>query len=285
MAVEFLTYYLGPLGNLRQLPMVPIRSAVDIAYARLGGEHVTLNGQLTLDRVGYKRTWKTAWRCLEAQEAGPLEAAFLGLSRAKLRLLDPRQRNRLTPDGSAGGSYTRSPRAFVASAGAVTFRVAPAPTDLAGVVDGGLDWEVPAGGGKLTADSGTLTRVPLLAGQQVTASVYVSGAGGVQVGATPYDAAGAAQADILAAAVTLGGAWQRLSHTFTPAAGQVAAAPCLVAAAGTARTLQTTGWQLQAGGLSEWVPGTGCPHVVVGGFGRDHPSLAGHDVEIVLREV
>jgi hypothetical protein len=286
MEPTFTTYWLGPLGALRALPMVPVHGSVDVDLALIGATQTTLGGRLVLDIAGHKRTWGMSWQCLTNDEIGAIRAVFLGLPGAIPRLVDPRETNRLSADASSGGSYTRTAAAFAPTAGTVAYAAMTVPAALVDLLAGGISWAVTTAGGTLLADSGSDRRVPLIPGEQVTVTAWAAGAGAAQVGAVPYDAAGVAGAASLGALVTLTGAWQRLTHTWTPGAGAVAGAPALVAAAGSARTVTTTAWQWQASAVTDWTPGLGCPQVLITASSRRLPGVgSGNDLDITVREV
>ncbi|MGH9290105.1 MAG: hypothetical protein ACRD0V_17725 [Acidimicrobiales bacterium] len=281
-----LTYFwLGPLGGLRQLPLLPVTGNTTADETLIGDVTESLDGTATLHVFGHRRSWRCDWVCLTADEVAPLAAMFRRLDRRPLRLVDPRDRNRLTRDGSTAGCYSRDTRAHTTTAGAPAFvAVTDYPAPYAGLVDGGVAWPVPASTAATLRVDDT-GRVPLLPGETVTVSALVKGTLGAQLGVAYYDAAGAAAGTSLAGTVTLAG-WVVASHTVTPAAGQVAGSLTLTVASGAARTVTVGPAQWQTGPVvSGWAPGAGCPVVVAPAMTTRYPGLAHSDTGLQLREV
>lgn len=275
-------FYLGPLGYLRPMPLVPINAAMNATEALIGGLFTSLDGTGTLDVLGHKRTWELAWVCLTPGETAAAHAMFQGLSRAAIRIIDPRAGNRLTRDGASGGSYNRDTRAHAVTAGTRSFvTVTDYPADVLGLVDGGVAWSVPLNMASTMRIDAT-DKIPLIPGEQLTVHLLVKGTLGAQLGVQFYDVAGTAGSTSLGSSATLSG-WQWLTHTFTPTAAQVSAALILVAASGAARTV-TVGPGLWAADNDEWCPGTGCPMVLPTASPTSYPGLANIDTGLTLRE-
>ena len=278
---EPLSLWVGPLGRLHELPVLPIRGSHPAGHDRIGAVHTSLSGTTTVDVLAHRRSWSVDWTCLTAAEWGYLEAWWLGLGRDKpYRIVDPRRANRLTRDGSSGGSYSHGVTAHTVTAGTRSYvPVTDWPADVE--LDGAVSWVVPAAGATLRIDDAL--RVPLIPGEQVTLAVLLADSGSAQVGAQLYDAAGVSAGTSLAAAGTFTG-WAWRTHTFTPTAGQVAASLAVVAAAG-ARTVRVGPAQAEAGAASTpWTPGSGCPLVVLTEFASSYP-LGLYDASIEIREV
>jgi hypothetical protein len=275
-SVEPMSLHVGPLGQLRTLPVLPIRGRHPAGHERIGGASTSLDGTTTLDVRAYRRTWAVDWTCLSADDWGWLEAWWLGLRRGvEHRIVDPRRPNRLTRDGSSGGSYSHTTDAHTVTAGTVGYvAVADYPTAIQ--LDGAVSWAVPAPGATLRVDD--TPRIPLVDGEEVTVSVLLNDPGSVQVGARLYDVAGATTDDLSPAETHSGWVWR--SHTFTPA-GQVSASLAVVAAAG-ARTARVG--PARWGEDTDWTPGSGCPAVLLTSFATTYP-LGYYDVGIELREV
>lgn len=281
-----LTYfYVGPLGYLQQLPLLPVKGSTDASEALIGALLTSMAGGATLDVFGHKRTWVLDWVCLSQEETAAAHAWFQGLTTAPLRIVDPRAGNWLTRDGAAGGAYHRDTRAhtLTAGSGSISFgTVSDYPTGLAGLLDGGVTWNVP------NATTATLRiddtdRIPLIPGQPITVQVWLKGSGNVQVGAQFYDVTGAAAGNTVGA-LTAVGSWGPVVATFTPTTGQVAASLQVVAASGAGRVL-TVGPATWHPTNTDWVPGTGCPEVLVTDRKITYPGLANQDTGITLREV
>lgn len=292
MALEtpsFTIFRLGPVGRMRNLPMVPVDAQFDMSLTRIGGEHVALTGALTLDTVGHKRTWGLSFRCLDADEIDFMRALYLRTVSGALRLIDPRERNRLSKAGSSGGSYQRTTAAHTTTAGTLSV-VQPTdyPEPYVDRVDSAVALAVPATTvTTLRINSATHDRVPVVPGEPVTVSVLAKGTLGAQVGVQPYDITGAALSTSLASSVTLSTTWQRLTHTWTPGATAVSASLILQCASGAARTVTIGPAQYEPGSvLNDWVLGLGVPVVAIG----DMPHhLAGvgalYGVDLALREM
>lgn len=281
-----LTYFwLGPVGRLRRLPLLPVGGRFDADEELVGGLRVALDGTATLDVMGHRRTWRLEWACLEPDEVGPIRAHYLGLSGAALRLIDPRARNRLTRDGSSGGSYSRDTGAFTADAGELAFaQVADYPSEYADQLDGGVVWSVPAAvAADLLIDDAL--RIPLVPGETLTVSVLLKGSGDASVGLRFYDPAGDPAGDDTASAATLSG-WAWFSHTVTPTDGQVAASVLVAAASGDERAVTVGPAQVESGAeATGWVPGSGCPVVLPTDMTTTYPGLAHSEPGLTLREV
>ena len=281
-----LTYFwLGPLGYLRQMPLLPVDGSSDVAEELIGAVQLSMNGSATVDVFGHKRTWQLDWVCLTHAETAAVHAWFQGLTTDAVRIVDPRAGNRLTRDGASGGSYHRDTRAhtLTAGSGTATFGVVTDyPAALVGMVNGGVAWSVPnITTSTLRIDDTDL--IPLIAGEQITATVWLKGSGTAQVGVQFYDTAEAAAGTTLASSVTLG-AWAPYSVTFTPTVSQVSASLMVVAASGSPRTV-TVGPALWHPTNTDWVPGTGCPAVIPTARSISYPGLLHQDTGVTLREV
>lgn len=278
-----LTYFwLGPLGYLRQLPLLPVRDSVNATEELIGGLTVGMDGTGTLDVFGFKRSWQLDWVCLELLETRTQHALFQGLTRSPVRIVDPRAGNRLTRDGASGGSRSRDVTAHTVTAGTRSFvAVTDYPADYLGLIDGGISWSVPVSTAATLRIDAT-DKIPLIPGEQVRLAVLLASTGSAQVGVQPYDVAGAAGSTSLASSVTLG-SWTWYSHTFTPSATQVSASLIVVAASGAARTVRV-GPALWHPDSTDWVPGTGCPRVLLTGSSTRYPGVANRDAGLVVRE-
>lgn len=277
-------FWLGPLGLLRALPSVAWGDDVQAPLARIGGAQDAIDGRLSVADLGSKKQWSFTWPFLTPDEVAPIEAWWLHLADASLRLLDQRRRNRLSRDGSSAGCRSRSVAAHTTTAGTPVFvPVADYPTSSPwyGLVDGGISWPVPASTAATMRIDGA-DRIPLLPGEQVTLAVPVKGSGSAQVGAQLYDLAGASAGTSLASAVTLAG-WTTYTRTFTPTGTQVSAELVIVAASGSARTLTVGPALWGAGGA--WAPGTGCPQVELIDFAQSYADTDDEAVSLTVREV
>lgn len=275
-------FWLGPLGRLRQLPLLPVGGNTDATEQLVGGFNTSINGTGTLHVLGHKRTWQLDWVCLTAAEESAVHAWFQGLTRSALRIVDVRAWNRLSRDGASGGSWSRDVAAHTVTAGTRTFGlVTDYPAAIADVVDGGISWVVPLNTASTLRIDAT-DKIPLIPGETITLSVLLKGTLNAQVGVQFYDLAEAATTTSLAASATLG-AWAWYSHTFTPSSTQKSASLIVSAASGAARTL-TIGPALWHPRNTDWTPGTGCPRVLATAMPMRYPGLANHDSGITFVE-
>jgi hypothetical protein len=280
---DFAYFWLGPLGYLQELPLLPVDGSSDASEELIGVLLTSLYGGGTLDVFGLKRTWQLDWVCLTHAETMTVAAWFQGLTTAPLRLVDTRGGNRLSRDAAAAGSYSRDVDAHTVLAGSVSFvAVTDYPAPFAGVIDGGIAWVVPAVTVATLVLDGT-DLIPLIPGETVTATVWLQGTGNVQVGAQFYDTAGAGAGTALATSAALG-VWAAYSVTFTPTATQVAAALIVVAASGSGRTV-SVGPALWHPTNTDWVPGVGCPEVLATSRRTAYPGLTNQNTGVTLREV
>lgn len=278
-----LTYFwLGPLGQMRQLPLLPLSGSADAPEGLIGGLFQAVNGTGTLQVLGMKRSWQLPWVCLTPGEIAAVHAWYQGLTRADLRIIDPRAGNRLSRDGASGGSFNRGVEAHTVTAGTRAFTaVTDYPSDVLGLVDGGIAWAVPLNTAATLRIDAT-DKIPLIPDQAITVHLLVKGTLGAQLGTQYYDVAGSAGSTSLASSATLG-AWAWRTHTFTPAAGQVSGSLILAAASGAARTI-TIGPGLWHPTNSDWCPGHGCPRVLPPAMPMSYPGLANLDPGITLQE-
>ncbi|MGH3921343.1 MAG: hypothetical protein ACRDTT_00410, partial [Pseudonocardiaceae bacterium] len=67
-------FWLGPLGYLRQLPLLPVGGGTDATELLIGGLFESLDGTATLQILGHKRSWQLDWVCLSADEIAAVHA-------------------------------------------------------------------------------------------------------------------------------------------------------------------------------------------------------------------
>lgn len=280
--LELNRFWLGPLGRLRQLPLLPVGGTTDATEQLIGGLTTSINGTGTLHVLGHKRTWQLDWPCLTAAEVTAMHAWFQGLTRAPLRIVDVRAWNRLSRDGASGGSWSRDVTAHTVTAGTRTFGlIADYPDAIADVVDGGISWAVPLNMASTLRIDAT-DKTPLIPSEAITLSVLLKGTLGAQVGVQYYDITEAATITSLSSSATLG-AWAWYSHTFTPSSTQKSAALIVTAASGAARTL-VIGPALWHPRNADWTPGAGCPRVLATAMATRYPGMANHDPGVTLVE-
>lgn len=274
-------FWLGPVGGLRQMPLMPVRGSTDATEELIGGLFQAADGTGTLQVRGHRRSWELDWSCLTPVELAPAHAMFQGLQRSALRVVDPRAGNRLSRNGAAGGCYSRDATGFTVTAGSLAFSaVTDYPATYAGLLDGGIAWSVPVSTAATLRVDDTL-RVPLIVGEPVTVSMLVKGTLGAQVGVRQYNAAGATT-DSLASSVTLG-SWALLTHILTPTSDKVSGSLALTVASGAARTV-TVGPAVWHPTSTTWCPGTGCPVVLPTKMPWSYPGLANINAGMTLQE-
>jgi hypothetical protein len=279
-------WMLGPIGALRTITSPPVAVPPDVTAARLGAVHRTLSGRVTVDRLAVKRTWKLGWQVLDTATMEYLDALHLGLLDGALWLVDGQRRNRSSVQVATGGSEKRTTTGFSASTGTIAYAAGAAPTGV--VAAGAITWTVPITvGGQLLGDTGAARR-PLVAGEQVTVSVYAKGASvTARAVLVPYDAAGSAGTPVIGSGVAMSGSYQRLSVTHTVTSGQVSCAIGVdIATSNPAGTVTTTGWQLEAAAsASAWHPGGGAAPVAIESLEETYPMPGRRGAALTLLEV
>lgn len=280
---DFTYFWLGPLGYLQQLPLLPLDGSTDVSEELIGVLLTSLTGGATLDVFGLKRTWQLDWVCLTHPETTAVAAWFQGLTSAPIRIIDPRGGNRLTRDAAAAGSHSRDDSAHIPLTGSTAFvSVTDYPAPFAGIIDGGIAWVVPAATTATLVIDG-VALIPLIPGEQITATVWLQGTGNAAVGAQFYDTTGTPNGTAVATSTALGN-WAAYSVTFTPTPGQVSAALTVLAASGSGRTV-SVGPALWHPDNTDWVPGVGCPQVLPTARKTVYPGLSNQDTGVTLREV
>src|SRR5690606_23969820 len=93
------TWYLGPLGKLRGV--VGPDAGTTATSTRYGGVHQGLTGARTMDITGHRREVEFQFTYLEKAEFEWLNALHARMVPGPLYLLDPRYRNRLSPQATS----------------------------------------------------------------------------------------------------------------------------------------------------------------------------------------
>jgi hypothetical protein len=267
-----LTWYLGPIGNLVQIP-APAKPA-EVPHAIPGGVLEALGGAVTVDRTGYAaRSWRMEWPYLTEDNLTYLEAVGNGLVKGPLRLLDPMRRNRLPRRIAAAGSLRRSATDFTKTVGNTPTWVAAADPPSTVPVRGAISWQRTATtAGSLTPAS-SADRVPCIVGEQVRASIWVRNAT-IQAAAAvdAWDSAGSSSRTTGTATTLSVSTWTQLTVTYTVASGRVSLSPALVVANGqAASTLHATGWQISLSSEpTTWTVGGGTPVVAASELAQNY---------------
>lgn len=105
------TWYLGPLGDLRALPC-PEPDITDTTV-RYGGIHQGLSGARTVDVTGYRTEYGFEFEYLEPEEFRWLRAMHTRMVPGPYRLIDPRYKNRLSPQSTAMWQVAATPDAVI----------------------------------------------------------------------------------------------------------------------------------------------------------------------------
>lgn len=265
MAINRYRFYVGPVGGLRVLPPFSPGMTPEASPLILGGNHVSLSGRVTRDRVTTKRQWNMSWDRLKQDDLAVIESFMLRAQTNPYFLIDGRRRNILHADASATGNTTRSKKSFVASAGALAFSAATLPTELVGVLDSHLAWTGVVNTNTLKI-AGTNSPpglwIPTLPGSTYTFSAYLTGTTTCRLTAFPFNAAGVAQTAATSGNLVLTGSYQRFDWAWTPLAGEVSVQFGLTATG--SGNISTVAWQVEMDQpVSGWAFGFGCPEVVL----------------------
>ncbi|MBP2479097.1 hypothetical protein JOF53_007969 [Crossiella equi] len=274
-------FYLGPLGALRELPSPSPDKPPEASATRYGAVHRSLTGRPTIDRVAVRRTWVLSWPHLDADTAAFLDALHLGLVDGPLWLIDPQRPNRLPVQAAATGTGTRSPQGFTASSG--TLRWVPLSSSVP--LAGGLRWDATSQGGQLGAD----TEVPVLPGEALTASAYVSSGVSVRLVLTAHSASGAQLGAAESAPTTPGPTMRRVTVTALPPAGAASVRlALLLAPGGPGGAVSTQAWQIETARPADadvWTPGGGTAVVAVESVTTAYPLPGSYGTTVTLWEV
>lgn len=231
-------FYLGPLGDLRALPVIERDQKVDAPAAATIGEHTSLTGARTVDRMGpHRRTWQLSWVYLSPDEVDDIDSIRRGLLGSPLWLVDPQRPNLAAPQVATAGTERRTVDGWTSTAGARRWkRLEARPAGVRAV--GAIEWERATIADTLSVGR-TLTalRTPLLRdGLPVSVAARIrrtsTVATQVRAGIDLFHADGS-RTTVLAAAVTPAqNEWIDLPLSTTPPSTAVAFAPCWSVEAG-----------------------------------------------------
>lgn len=281
------TWYLGPVGNLREIPAP--QDPAEVTPALVGGVHESLTGSVTVDRLAQPRTWALEWPNLPEDDLTYLEAIGYGLVTGPLRLLDPMRRNRLPVEVASGGSVSRSAEAFTQTGGEDPTWAAVTDPPTSAPVRGTISWERASTAAASLTTADETDRVPVVEGEELRASIWVRGAAvDAAAGVDAWNTAGSAARTTGTATTLHATTWTQLTVTYTAASGRVTVSPVLVVASGqAASTLHATGWQVSlAAEPVTWAPGGGAPTVVAGELANSYKLMdtPRHSWSMTLRE-
>jgi hypothetical protein len=241
----------------------------------IGALQQSLSGRTTYDIRNYKKTWALEWTFRKSDEYVMLESMFHGLSGQPVRFMDGRRRNLFPMNIAAGGSAVLDTDGWSLTSGIGTMAFSTTlalPTELAGKIAGGIACATLAQNNTLQAVYET---IPLLQGSSYRFSGYIAGTGTVQAFAQRLSATGAVLGTTdFGSAITLTGSYVPFEKVFAPVSGDAAAwLGFRVTSTGTS-AITTTGWMTQLDEAKKgWLPGAGCPEVLVTKFQRKYYDL------------
>jgi len=293
-----MTIYLGPVGALQSLPSVGRGFAANVALGTAAHEIAGGRGGRVVDRVGAPlRTWTMGRAFLTLDEIGVLEGLALGgYGAGPFVLLDPWQRNLLSPNQSSGTDVLDDTTGFVAVTGSVSSSTAQADAGQRS-----LAWAVTAANQRVMtgATAATTTALPATDIPVLPSTAYIARARGrlsastgtVRLDVFWYKADGTA-----ASTASNSGSTQALATgsftSFTvsatsPADAALARLSVINTVMGAAQTIYLDAWQAQqAAALDAWTVGLGVPRVCfTEQLGRTYRVLPYVDADFTLTEV
>jgi len=283
-------FLLGPLGKLTAMPSSSVGDDIRAPYRRTAAVQESLTGGTTVDVLGVHREWEFGFSWRLAAELDRLIARYNAPGAAPLRLRDPVTVNLTSIDASHGGGVTRSTVAALASAGTLAHTLpATMPGEVDGILGGAYLWSLAnAQSGNLLLDQPVETRIPALASTPVSVGIWATGTTTATPFIRPYDAAGAALADVDGSPTALSGAWQRLTQlNVSPSGSAVGFGFGLKVATTTgARTVTATAPLVVYGATlpALWSPGGGAPRVVLLELDTRYMRLGYRGASLVVRE-
>lgn len=269
-------WYLGPLGNLRELPCPELD--VQLTTTRYGGIHQSLSGARHMDVTGHRSEYVMEFNYLDQDEYRWLEALHTRLIPGPFRLINPLKKNRLSLAASTfqAGNYLGAgiqvesqlwewdydwPSAAGFGARSMKFQ----------------GWQVPYA---LRFDR--KIRVPVVPGEAVTWSIWMkaSAAQTVSVVMNWFDRT-TQMSGTPTTSASVGTSWTRFSVTGTPPTGAFSAQPALVLPTDTGENIWIAAPQFEVGSTAtSWELGGGAPEVVI-----DQVPLVSHRFPLVNASV
>lgn len=279
---EPMIWYLGPEGNLKELICPSVN--IDVTTERFGGVFQALSGARSVDVTGHKKKYSFEFRFLDQDEYEWYKKLHLRMFPGPFRLIDPLEKNRLTPESSMTKWGGGTAQGLWLSQG-VASRVWDYPATVGDGFGQSTTWSNrPSGTSILRFDTKRLTTV--IAGEQITASVWLKTDIGfspnvvvdwynrtTQVGSTP----------VSTPSVTT--SWQQVSITATVPVGATRAR-FAVYTTNTASTLYLAAAQFeQAATTSAWALGGAAPIVSVDQMTTVSPRYPLRNITMTLLEV
>jgi hypothetical protein len=273
VAINRYRFYIGPVGYMVPLPPHKRSPSLEATRDYIGQLQESLSGRRTLDIRAFKKTWSLDWDWRKEDELRALLRPYLGYANIPMRFLDPRSRNLLPLNVSTGGSELQDVDGFTRSGAGVLSYVADAsmPLELQGELSGEIQLATAVTGNTLT---GTAETLPMVYYSKYLFSAYVKGSGTWAPCLQELNTAGTVVNTVfLASPVTLSSTWQLVQMSYVPDGTYPQLYFGLRCA--TAGTVQTTGWQVQIDEYLRrpWMPGDGCPEVVVSKLQKKYQVL------------
>jgi hypothetical protein len=275
MAINRYRFYLGPPGALTALPPHSRTPNLDATSEVIGALQQALSGRRTLDIRNFKKKWQLEWDFRTEDELSVLLRAFKGYRNLPSRFMDPRSRNLFSLNVSTGGSELQDLTGFTytpLSGGIATYSPTALanPTELLHQISGGVHIQ---GVGTNDEISATEEYIPLIDGSTYRFSGYLAGTGTVQPFVTKRNVSGVSTGAVnLGSPIALGAAYTTPFDVSWVATSDPLASFGIRANAGTT-TIHTTGWMLQIDETKKaWMPGDGCPEVIVSEFKKKYTA-------------
>lgn len=283
-------FWLGPVGDLRQLPIVEWTERVTATREPAGGIAAALSGARTRYIMGRARgTWTIPWRYLDAGQVALLSALRAGRLGGPLRLVDPERPNLAHPQLATGGTEEQDTSGWAATNDALDWHwIADPPAGV--LANGAITWtrSTTAAGDLAPGRAGHAYRAPARGTEVMSIGMWVratSGTVAAAFGVDHFNAAGV-PTTVVGSAATVPSTWTQATTTWTPVAGQFAVAPALRIASGQpASVIEITGVQIAYGStLGSWSEGGGAPVVLIDSLPEDRPWAGETDASLTLVE-
>ena len=279
------TWYLGPLGKLRGL-VCPEPGMTDTS-TRYGGVHQGLTGARTMDITGHRREFEFEFTYLEKSEFEWLNALHTRMVPGPLYLLDPRYRNRLSPQAtSLRSTYNAANLGLQVSMGVARDLTRDFPDDIPYGTHS-LAATSFVENQTITTDAGALT--PVRQGETITGSWYARAVGEdpsqvVSLSFEWFDADRASQGVSAPQEVTLGSEWNRYSYTATVPEGVSAVVMRLTFGTYNAAVRLAAPMIEEGGTATEWEQGKAVAMVLVDQLQTSSPLFPLTDCSLTLLE-
>lgn len=273
------SWYLGPLGNLRELDTPEV--GLTVTDVRYGGVHQALSGARTMDTTGVKQDLSLTFRLLTESDYRWLQALQTRHIPGPHRLINPLRKNRMS-EYAASCNATSSSRPGLRFSGGDWEWVQDWPT---GVNWGtrSLRW-VSRTASSIAAWDAEL-RNPIFPLEQMTGSVYIKGESAVSATLRIdwYDNTLTFMSSSTTEAAAVTTSWDR--YTITRTAPTDAAACRLVLSAVATTTMRLAAAQMESGATATtWDQGGGAPTVLIDQLPSTSPRFPLMDATVTLLE-